>query len=136
MVFSSIIFLFFYLPLVLGKYIVLHPALRNGFLFLVSLVFYAWGEPVLVLAMIASTVLDYTCGLVIDKGFRRTGLIASVVGNLGLLGFFKYFNFIVENLSALFNIFHLPPSIFQHAPPNCLTYRNQLLYVSNPELYH
>lgn len=66
---------------------------KNTVLFLFSLLFYAWGEPIYVLLMIFSTVLDYTCGRLVEK-FRGTnkqkiGLIISVVVNLGLLCFFK-----------------------------------------------
>ena len=71
--------------------------LKNAVLFLFSLLFYAWGEPVYVVLMIFSTVLDYTCGRLVEK-YRGTpkqklGLVISICGNLGLLFFFKYSNF-------------------------------------------
>ena len=92
MVFSSLPFLFFFLPAALGLYYLAPRSWRNGVLFLVSLVFYAWGEPVYVLLMLFSTVLDYTNGRLVqrykDQGRLRTAkaVVAwAVVLNLGIL---------------------------------------------------
>lgn len=106
MVFSSLLFLFIFLPVFLTAYFVLPKNLRNLILFLASLMFYAWGEPVYVSIMIFSTVLDYTCGRIIDR-FRehklipKLGLGLSLIGNLGMLGFFKYADFFISNTNAL-----------------------------------
>ena len=70
MVFSSLLFLFLYLPLFLICYTVLPKQLRNFILFIGSLIFYAWGEPIYVSIMLFSTLLDYTCGRIIDR-FRN-----------------------------------------------------------------
>jgi alginate O-acetyltransferase complex protein AlgI len=114
-VFSSIIFLFLFLPLVLLIYHLLPKRVRNVFLLLVSLLFYFWGEQWLVWIVLASTLIDYFCGLLIsgalsgkppkllDQGGmrtrpQRTGLVISLVSNLGFLGYFKYANFFVETI--------------------------------------
>lgn len=113
MVFSSLLFLFLYLPIVLLIYYAVPYKYRNLFLFFANLVFYGWGEPVFVLLMIFSTIVDYTCGYFIDK-YRTSNkkvakgfLIASVCINLGLLGFFKYAGFITDTLNAI-PFFSLP----------------------------
>ena len=94
MVFSSILFLFRFLPAFFILYFVVPKRARNLVLFLGSLVFYAWGEPVYVVLMLFSTLSDYIHGLLIARyrGKRAATcfLISSVVINLGLLGFFKY----------------------------------------------
>ncbi len=107
MVFSSLIFLFAYLPLTLLIYYCVPRAWRNIVLFAVSLFFYGWGEPVYVLLMVASITSAYIFGFFIDK-YRESdprrakrALIASVTVNLAFLFFFKYYNFIVSNLSLL-----------------------------------
>ncbi len=107
MVFSSLLFLFIFLPVFLTVYFILPKNLRNLILFLASLMFYAWGEPVYVSIMIFSTVLDYTCGRIIDhfrehKLIPKLGLGLSLIGNLGMLGFFKYADFFISNTNALF----------------------------------
>lgn len=112
-VFSSLLFLFIYFAAVLVIYYVTPRKFRNLFLFLANLVFYGWGEPVFVLLMLFSTVVDYTCGHFIDKyrtenkKIAKTFLIASVVINLSLLGFFKYAGFITDTLNAI-PFFSLP----------------------------
>ncbi len=113
MVFSSLLFLFIYFAAVLVIYYVTPRKFRNLFLFFANLVFYGWGEPVFVLLMLFSTVVDYTCGHFIDKyrtknkKIAKTFLIASVVINLSLLGFFKYAGFITDTLNAI-PFFSLP----------------------------
>ena len=106
MVFSSLLFLFIFLPIFLTIYFILPKNFRNIILFLGSLVFYAWGEPIYVSIMIFSTVLDYTCGRIIDhfrehKFIPKLGLGLSLLGNLGMLGFFKYGDFFIENTNNL-----------------------------------
>jgi len=107
MVFSSISFLFYFLPCVLILYFISPRKVRNAILAVSSLVFYAWGEPRYVLIMLFSTVVDYTCGRLIarEQGKGKSGkafLIVSIIANLSVLGFFKYYNFIAGNIMALF----------------------------------
>lgn len=111
MVFSSLIFLYLFLPLVLVLYFVSPKGCRNAVLFIASLFFYAWGEPVYVGIMIFSTLFDYINGLLIDryrcrKAIARIVFLGSILVNLGILGFFKYANFIVDNINQWFG-FHI-----------------------------
>ncbi|MBR2020585.1 MAG: MBOAT family protein [Clostridia bacterium] len=107
MVFSSLIFLFAYLPLTLLIYYAVPRAWRNAVLFAVSLLFYGWGEPVYILLMVLSITTAYLFGFVIDK-YRESdpkrakyAMIASLAVNLLFLLFFKYYNFFARNLSLL-----------------------------------
>ncbi len=108
MVFSSVTFLFFFLPICLAGYYLLGRRFRNSWLLLSSLVFYTWGGGALVSLLIISTVADYAMGWVVSAGVRsnrrsliRAGVTGSVVVNLGLLSYFKYANFFVEQLNSL-----------------------------------
>ena len=108
MVFSSLLFLFYFLPAVLLLYFLIPKKLRNALLLIASLFFYAWGEPVYVVIMLAVIAVDYLHGLIIqrkkDMGDLRgakIALIAAVVLNLAALGFFKYSNFLIGNLNAV-----------------------------------
>ena len=113
MVFSSLLFLFMYLPAVLAVYYVTPKRWRNALLFIVNLIFYGWGEPIYVSLMIFSTIVDYTCGYFINK-YRHVNdrkakafLVTSVIINLSLLGFFKYAGFITDTLNFL-PFLHIP----------------------------
>jgi len=114
LVFSSNIFLFFYLPTVLALYYLTPRRYRNTLLFLVNLVFYGWGEPVFLLLMLFSILSNYAYGLLIQRYRRqvrakRMVLVASVVVNLGLLGFFKYADFIAGMMQAVFPFLRTVP---------------------------
>ena len=108
MVFSSHIFLFYFLPLSLLLYYCMPKRGRNVLLTGVSYIFYGWSNPLFTLLMFYSTLIDYCCGLLIglardDQHRRRKiGLAISIVGNLSLLGFFKYTGFAMENYNRLF----------------------------------
>lgn len=100
MVFSSITFLFYFLPLVLLFYYIVPYKFKNFILLIFSLIFYAYGEPIYIFIMIFSCIVDYTNALIIDK-YRNTykaklALISSIVINLSLLGFFKYSDFFIS----------------------------------------
>lgn len=106
MVFSSLTFWFFYLPCVLLLYYVVPKKARNLALFIVSLAFYGWGEPVLILLMVLTILINYVAGLLMERAQgdnkkRRMWLIISVVINLALLVFFKYSGMIVDTLNLL-----------------------------------
>ncbi|MBI2566118.1 MAG: MBOAT family protein [Candidatus Schekmanbacteria bacterium] len=118
MLFSSLVFIFNFLPIVIILYYLLNSKYRNAFLLLSSLLFYAWGEGRYVFVMILSSAIDYICGLIIynsrkrvsvynsdtelrrAKTIQRLFLSASIFGNLGLLFFFKYFEFGIANINA------------------------------------
>ena len=106
MVFSSNIFLFFFLPAVLLFYYLLPRSLRNAVLLLGSLVFYAWGEPVYIFLMLFTILLNYLSGLMLERrkqeGRQAKGvLICAVVLNLGLLAFFKYAGFFLRSVRMI-----------------------------------
>ena len=109
MVFSSFTFLFLFLPIALGLYFVL-PSIRlkNIALTVLSLVFYAWGEPIWVALLLFSAAVDYCNGRIIGR-FRgqapaKVCMVLSVVINLGLLAGFKYLNFFIGNINSLFGL--------------------------------
>ncbi|MFJ7406609.1 MULTISPECIES: MBOAT family O-acyltransferase [unclassified Lysinibacillus] len=106
MVFSSLLFLFVFLPIVLTLYYCSPRKIRNLILFLMSLIFYAWGEPVYIVIMLVSTLTDYTFGLLLDKpnmsSVKRKGIVVcSIIVNLMLLSYFKYADFLIHNVNAL-----------------------------------
>lgn len=105
MVFSSVLFLFRFLPIFMICYFLVPGRMKNLILFAGSLFFYAWGEPVYVLLMLFSTVSDYIHGRLIDR-FRgrkaaKAFLISSIVINLLLLGFFKYADFLIQIINTV-----------------------------------
>ncbi|MDD4494331.1 MAG: MBOAT family protein [Eubacteriales bacterium] len=107
MVFSSSIFIFIFLPTVFILNLLLPVKYRNGLLLFASLFFYAWGEPVYVLIMLLSIVVNYFLALLIGKsGQSKTNsiLTLTVVFNLLMLIVFKYTNFIVDNINRLINV--------------------------------
>ncbi len=107
MVFSSVFFLFKYLPIVLLAYYITPLRWRNCTLLLLNLIFYAWGEPIYILIMFVSIAIDYTHGLLVSR-FQQQGndkrtrvtVASSVFFNLALLFFFKYWDFIAGSLEA------------------------------------
>jgi alginate O-acetyltransferase complex protein AlgI len=113
MVFSSPLFLFLFLPVVLTLYALL-PGIRarNLCLLIVSLIFYAWGEVGFIFLLLGSTLANWFLGLRVDHeqdpARRKSAVTWAIVLNIGLLAFFKYANFIVENVNGLLSLFHLP----------------------------
>ncbi|WP_188454964.1 MBOAT family O-acyltransferase [Virgibacillus oceani] len=109
MVFSSSVFLFLFLPVVFVLYFISPRKFKNTVLLGASLFFYAWGEPKFVLLMLVSILINYIFGLIVDlnrenKSKAKMIIGLMVVSNLLLLGFFKYANFLVDNINYLFNI--------------------------------
>ncbi len=105
MLFSSIPFLYYFLPCVIILYLIVPKKLKNAVLLVSSLFFYWWGEPKYVVLMVFDIVLGYVCGLFIEK-FRgktvsKVFLILSVIISIGLLGYFKYADFMIENFNAV-----------------------------------
>ena len=105
MLFSSIPFLYYFLPGVLILYFIVPKKLKNTVLMLSSLVFYGWGEPKYVILMIASIVIGYFSGILIEafsqKKLSKVFLGVSVAVNLGFLAYFKYADFFIENFNAV-----------------------------------
>lgn len=109
MVFSNLVFLFVFLPIVLIVYFIVPKVFKNIILLIVSLFFYAWGEPVYVFLMIFSIIINYIFGLLIEHsreklGLKKTYLVISVLANLAILGYYKYSTFLVENINAVFGL--------------------------------
>lgn len=105
MVFSSSIFLFGFLPIVLAVYYLLNDKWKNAWLLITSIFFYFWGEGVNVLIIIASILINYFMGLLVDyfdgKALKRCMMILAVVANLGLLIYYKYTNFFVDSFNSI-----------------------------------
>jgi len=128
MVFSSELFLFYFLPCVLALYYLARRRGRNLILTAVSYLFYGWANPLFMILMITSMAVDYFCGRLMTDDFgnprsavprllerggprsqrQRIAVFASILSNLSLLGFFKYFNFATDNYSALMDLIGLP----------------------------
>lgn len=107
MLFSSTTFVFIFLPIVAALYLLARRELRNYVLLLASLLFYAWGEPNYLAIMLLTILVNYGGALGISqcrrKGIRLGVLALTVLVDLGILFYFKYFNFVVENINAAFH---------------------------------
>ena len=104
MLFSSIPFLYYFLPAVLLVYFLVPRVLKNTVLLIASLIFYGWGEPKYVFLMIGSILLFYGCGLAIGRAqkqsWKKFWLLVSIVCSLTLLGIFKYADFFIGSFNA------------------------------------
>ncbi len=115
MVFSSLEFLLMFLTVTLLVYFIVPLKARNIVLLIVSLIFYGWGEPVYVFLMIFTIAVDYIFGLLVERNLKKddrkrakTCLVLSIVINLSILGFFKYYDFFVSNLRLIPGLSGLP----------------------------
>lgn len=109
MVFSSILFIFRFLPIAMVIYFLTPKKLKNLSLLILSLIFYSWGEPRYFLLMIASIFVDYFISINIEKNNKNKKikillLAISIIFNVGILFFFKYINFFIENINSIFNM--------------------------------
>lgn len=107
MVFSSLLFIIIFLPAVLSLYYISPPKLRNLILLISSFLFYAWGEPIYILLLLISTTTDFWLGKWIgttkrDERYRKFLLVTSISINLAVLFFFKYADFLINNINSLF----------------------------------
>lgn len=104
MVFSSTIFLFMYLPIVTAMYYLLKDNIRNYWLLFVSLIFFAWAQPNYLGIILLSVLINYVGGIFIEKYnlFKKRILCLTIILNLLLLFYYKYFNFVVDSLNDLF----------------------------------
>ncbi|MCI7223516.1 MULTISPECIES: MBOAT family O-acyltransferase [Fusobacterium] len=99
MIFSSLIFLSVFFPIVFVCYYISKKSLRNYILLLASLIFYAWGEPKYLAIMLLVILLNYLFALFLENTKRNLILYISIFVNLGILFYFKYYNFVIENLN-------------------------------------
>lgn len=109
MVFSGLTFMLAFLPIILILYYIVPKKGKNIVILISGLLFYSWGEPLYVLVMILSTFIDYTAGRIMDKyddkpRARKICLLVSILMNLGLLGIFKYSDFLVGSLNGWFGL--------------------------------
>lgn len=104
MLFSSINFLYYFLPCVLIIYFITPTKLKNSILLLSSLLFYFYGEPIYIFVMLGTILSAYIHGILIDKykNYKKIFLISSVILSLGTLGLFKYSDFLITNLNNIF----------------------------------
>ena len=102
MVFSSLIFLYIFLPIVLLIYYACPRGGKNFCLLVASLIFYAWGEPVYVLGIVASVIFNYFFGIILEKHRKKYLLAINIFFNLAYLGFFKYTDFAIGTMNKLF----------------------------------
>lgn len=109
MVFSTLVFLFVFLPVTLLVYYFVPARFRNLWLFLISLFFYGWGEPIYIILMLLTITVNYVSGILIER-FRNEGskarlvLIVNTVICLSLLGFFKYTDLFIETVNSIFGV--------------------------------
>ncbi len=118
MIFSSLVFLYLFLPLCLVSYAAVRSVKgRNIVLIIFSLVFYAWGEPTRIIYLLLSAAVNYLCGLGVGKlkteWLRKIILAISLLYNLGMIGYFKYSGFLMENINAIFGQHFPVPAIAQ-----------------------
>ena len=106
MVFSSIFFMFVFLPILIVTYYIFPGEFRNGILLIASLIFYAWGEPIYVLLMLFSSIVDFVIGNLIEKvpKKKKIWVALSIIINLSMLFIFKYTNFFLDNINNIFNL--------------------------------
>ena len=106
MVFSSLTFLLIFLPVLsIIYFLVKNNKAKNYILLLFSLIFYAWGEPIYIIIMLLSILVTYIAGIVINKSKnKKIALIISILLLLSSLLFFKYYNFLIDNINSIFNI--------------------------------
>ena len=102
MLFSSMTFVFMFLPVVCALYLLCKKELHNPILLMASILFYAWGEPKFLAIMLLTILLNYLGAIYVEKSVnKKLPLIITIIANLGFLVYFKYFNFILDNINAL-----------------------------------
>jgi alginate O-acetyltransferase complex protein AlgI len=109
MLFSSVTFLFLFLPIVVLIYYLVPRKWRNVIMLIASLIFYAWGEPIYMILMVLTTCLNYVCGIEVAERLEepqkaKRSLIFALVCNVGLLVFFKYYGFFIDTINAVFSM--------------------------------
>jgi alginate O-acetyltransferase complex protein AlgI len=109
MVFSSLTFIYVFMPIVFLIYYITPKKYKNVVLLLEGMLFYAWGEPVYIIIVMASTVMDYIYGRLMDKHrgdkkIMKLLIVISVISNIGILAVFKYSTFLIDTVNAVFHI--------------------------------
>ena len=106
MLFSSMTFVYMFLPVVCLIYLCSKKELHNGILLAASILFYAWGEPRYLAIMFLTIIVNYLGAIAVEKYDRhkKLALILTVIVNLGFLAYFKYFNFVLDNINHIFSL--------------------------------
>ncbi len=128
MIFSSLIFLYLFLPICLVAYFIFKPIkIKNAVLIVFSLAFYAWDEPVRIVFLILSAVVNYFVGIGIGafkkEKYKKLCLIGGLIYNIGMIGFFKYRGFIITNINSIFSADIPVPEIVQMAGISFYTFQ-------------
>lgn len=110
MLFSSMTFVFVFLPIVLLLYLVTKKELHNPILLIASIIFYAWGEPRYLAIMLLTIIINWLGAIAVDKFkiYKKLYLTLTIIANLGFLIYFKYFNFLIDNCNHIFHA-HIDP---------------------------
>lgn len=129
MVFSSLLFLVRFLPIVLILYYISPRKYRNFVLFVSSLFFYAWGEPVYVILMLFSSVFNYYMGTELERLYyddkkQKLNLVFAIIINLGILVFFKYYGFLLDTFGGITGIHISHPELSLPIGLSFYTFRN------------
>ena len=134
MLFSSIPFLFYFLPVVLLLYAISPRKLKNFTLLVCSLVFYAWGEPRLVVLMLATVLIGYVLGLLTERfpKYKKLFLVLSLTLSLGFLGYYKYVDFFITNIN---NVTGLSIPLLNVALPIGISFYTFQLLSYNVDVY-
>ncbi|NLJ71016.1 MAG: MBOAT family protein [Clostridiaceae bacterium] len=111
MVFSSVSFLFLFLPITLFLVVITRGRIRNYILLIMSLIFYAWGEPIYVFLMIFSAFVNYCLAYLLIGKHKKIGLVIMIVFNLLLLGYFKYTGFVIKIINDLTGLKIIAPKV-------------------------
>lgn len=103
MVFSSTLFLFFFLPVTLAGYFLIRESCRNYWLLIVSLIFFSWSQPEYLWLILLNIAVNYSCALLADKvkSLRKPVLVTAMSVNLGILFYYKYYNFVLDSINKL-----------------------------------
>ncbi len=101
MVFSSITFLLYFMPLFFLVYFLIPYKFKNHWLVFSSLLFYSWGAPRFIFAFLICSMFDYYATTQFQKSYGKQMLVAAIISNIALLGYFKYSNFFIENFNFI-----------------------------------
>lgn len=104
MVFSSIVFIFLFFPLTILGYYLINPKFRNYWLLFVSLIFFGWSQPNYLWIIVLNIVINYVAAYCLENShkYKKIILVTAIAVNLGILFYFKYFNFILDSVNKLF----------------------------------
>ena len=105
MLFSSMTFIYVFLPILLALYLLTKKELHNSILLIASIIFYAWGEPKYLAIMLLTIIINYFGAIFIEKyqNYKKLVLFLTIFADLGFLFYFKYFNFVIDNANTLFH---------------------------------